>query len=82
MIIHIPVCELEEPFCSQSFLMTRLYNVGIDYADQTVSGSFEEQEKIIYNFKDIGFVHDNRFNNYELSVGMAGLTFTITKTRI
>ena len=81
MIIHIPVSELEEPFCSEPFLLTRLYNVCIDYADQTVSGLLESREKVLYNFKDIGFVHDNRFNSYELSIGMAGLTFTITKTR-
>ena len=81
MIIHIPVSELEEPFCSEPFLITRLYNVCIDYADQTVSGIFENRERIIYNFKDIGFIHENRFNSYELSFGMAGLTFTINKTR-
>ena len=81
MIIHVTVSELEEPFCSEPFLITRLYNVCIDYADQTVSGLLEGQEKILYNFKDIGFIHDNRFNTYELSIGMAGLTFTITKTR-
>ena len=81
MIIHIPVSELEEPFCSEPFLLTRLYNVCIDYADQTVTGILENQEIVLFRFKDVGFVNDNRYSTYEYSVGTAGLTFIISKTR-
>ncbi len=81
MIINIPVCELEEPFRSCPMNLNHLYNVGIDYADQTVTGILEDQEMILFDFKDVGFAHDNRFNTYEYSVGTAGLTFIISKTR-
>lgn len=81
MIIHIPVSELEEPFRSSPINLTRLYNVGIDYADNRVYAIFENKETILFDFKDIGFAHDNRFSTYEYSVGTAGLTFIISKTR-
>ena len=81
MMIHIPVCELEEPFRSCPMNLNHLYNVGIDYADQTVTGVFLNQEMVLFNFKDVGFVNDNRFNTYEYSVGTAGLSFIISKIR-
>ena len=80
-MIHIPVCELEEPFRSCPMNLNHLYNVGIDYADQTVTGVFLNQEMVLFNFKDVGFVNDNRFNTYEYSVGTAGLSFIISKIR-
>ena len=81
MMMYIPVYELEEPFRSCPMNLNHLYNVGIDYADQTVTGVFQDQEMVLFNFKDVGFVNDNRFNTYEYSVGTAGLTFIISKTR-
>ena len=81
MIVHIPVDELEEPFRSCPINLTLLYNVCIDYADQTVNGILENQEMVLFRFKDVGFVNDNRYSTYEYSVGTAGLTFIISKTR-
>jgi hypothetical protein len=42
---------------------------------------FENKDVIIFRFKDYGFIHDNRFNTYDISSGRAGVTIRITKTR-
>jgi len=81
MILHIGSHELEEPVRSSPYMFERMYNLGIDYADNAIYGYYEDQEYIIFKFSDYGFINDNRFNTYKISYGFAGVTIEITKTR-
>jgi hypothetical protein len=80
MIIHISTDELEEEFRTpwRAGLIT---NPSIDYATNAIHGWFEGKDSIIFKFKDYGFINDNRFNTYNLSVGSAGITVQIIKTK-
>ena len=40
-----------------------------------------DEEVIIFYFKDYGFINDNKSNTYDLSVGKAGITVNIKKTK-
>ena len=79
MIIHISVNELNEPFRSNSYMVERLHNLGIDYATNTLDGIFEDKEYTVFEFKNYGFVSDNRWNTYEISKGSAGILIEIVK---
>lgn len=81
MIIHIGPHELEEPVRSSPYMFERMYNLGIDYADNAIHGYYEDQEYTIFKFSDYGFINDNRFNTYHISYGTAGITIEIIKTR-
>lgn len=79
MIIHITPEELEEEFVTpwkQEFIT----QPHIDYATNAIHGLFEGRDVIIFRFKNYGFIHDNRFNTYDISSGRAGITVRITKT--
>ena len=85
MIIHIPVDELEEPWCSQPEKLEHLYNTSICFWRQSITGHdmLEQDEqgwyvdKTLIKLSKYGLKLDNRFNTYELSVGPGGLTVTI-----
>jgi hypothetical protein len=81
MILHIGLHELEEPVCSSPYMFEKIYNLGIDYADNVIYGYYEDQEYTIFKFSDYGFINDNRFNTCKVSYGFAGVTIEITKTR-
>ena len=85
MIIHIPVEELDEPWCSQPEKLEHLYNTSLCFWQQTVTGhdNLEKNEqgwyveKLLIKLSKYGLQLDNRFNTYKLSVGPGGLTITI-----
>jgi hypothetical protein len=79
MLIHIGVEELEENFrsCWKAGLIS---NPHIDYATNAIHGWFENEDSIIFKFKDYGFIHDNKFNTYNISSGAAGITIQIIKS--
>lgn len=79
MIIHISVDELEEKFRTP-WRAGLIKNPSIDYATNAIHGWYEDNDEIIFRFKDYGFIQDNRFNTYELSIGGAGITIQIIKT--
>ena len=81
MIIHISVNELNEPFRSNAYMVEKLYNLGIDYATNTLDGIFEDKEYTVFEFKNYGFVNDNRWNTYEISKGSAGILIEIVNTK-
>ena len=62
-------------------MFERMYNLGIDYADNAIYGYYEDQEYIIFKFSDYGFINDNRSNSYSLSFGNAGITILIEKIK-
>ena len=80
MIINILPDELESEFIN-SWKMGRITQPSIDYADNAIWAIFEGKDVVIIKFKDYGFRNDNRFNNYFISTGAAGITIRIEKTK-
>lgn len=80
MIIHITPDEFEPEF-QKAWKQNLIKHPMIDYATNAIHGWFEDKDVIIFRFKDYGFINDNRYNKIELSVGGAGITLLLTKTR-
>jgi hypothetical protein len=80
MIINILPDELEPEF-RESWKMGFITQPSIDYADNAIWAIFEGTNVIIFRFKDYGFINDNRYSTCELSVGAAGITLLIKKSR-
>ncbi len=80
MIIHITSDELVEEY-RESWKMEYIKHPSIDYATNAIHGWLNDEEVIIFYFKDYGFINDNRSNTYDLSVGKAGITVNIKKIR-
>jgi hypothetical protein len=78
MLIHISVEELEEKFKS-SWRAEKITHPHIDYATNAIHAWFENEECIIFRFKDYGFINTNVGNKYHLSSGSAGITIQIVK---
>jgi len=78
MIIHIPTSDLESNFKDNPILVERLYNLGLDYATNTLEGIVEDDMRIVFDFKKYGMKFDNKKNSYEISKGGAGITIKIT----
>jgi hypothetical protein len=53
----------------------------IDYADNAIHATYRNKNVIIFRFKEYGFINDNRYNNYSISAGTAGITIRIEKTK-
>jgi hypothetical protein len=78
MIINILPDELEPEF-KESWKMGFITQPSIDYADNAIWANFENKQVIIFRFKEYGWIHDNRFNSYSISSGLAGITIKIDK---
>ena len=78
MLVHISIDELEDKF-KNPWKLGLIKDPSIDYATNAIHGWFENEDVIIFKFKDYGFINDNRRNNYSLSCGQAGLTILINK---
>jgi hypothetical protein len=76
MIIHILPEEFEEGL-KEPWKAGLIKSPTIDYATNCVHGRFEDKEVIVFRFKPYGFINDNRYNSYEISYGMAGITIII-----
>ena len=79
MLIHIGVEELEEKFRSH-WRAELISHPHIDYATNAIHGWFENEDYIIFRFKDYGFIHNNISNSYYISSGKAGITIQIIKS--
>jgi hypothetical protein len=79
MIINILPDELEPEFVN-SWKMGIITQPSIDYADNAIWAIFEGRQVVIFRFKQYGFINDNRYNNYSISSGLAGIMITINKT--
>ena len=76
MIIHISTSELEQQFINpvrNGFVS----HPAIDYQTNAVHAQYEGNDVIIFKFVKYGWLSDNRFNNYNLSLGPAGITLEI-----
>jgi hypothetical protein len=80
MIIHITPDEFEPEF-QTPWKQGLIKSPNIDYATNAIHGWFENKEVIIFRFKGYGFINDNRYSSRELSVGQAGITLLINKTK-
>jgi hypothetical protein len=78
MIINILPDELEPEFIN-SWKMGMITQPSIDYADNAIWAIFESRQVVIFRFKQYGFINDNRYNNYSISSGLAGIMITINK---
>jgi|TARA_B110000285_G_C14638228_1_gene386441 hypothetical protein len=76
MIIHIDVNELLGEF-KERWRLGLIKSLSIDYATNAIHGWFEEEEVIIFTFKNYGFIIDNKYNSYYISSGSAGITIKI-----
>lgn len=79
MIINILPDELEPEF-RESWKMGFITQPSIDYADNAIWALFEGKQVIIFRFKKYGWINDNRYNKYFISVGDAGITIRIETT--
>jgi hypothetical protein len=76
MIIHISTAELEPQFINP--VRNGLVSLpSIDYQTNAVHAQYEGKDVIIFRFVKYGWLNDNRFNTYNLSLGPAGITVEI-----
>ena len=78
MTILITPDELEEEL-RESWKMGFIQQPSIDYADNAIYANFEGKQRIIFRFKDFGWINDNRFNSYTVSSGLAGIMINIVR---
>ncbi len=76
MYIHIPIEEFEEEL-QETWKAGLIKNPHIDYATNAIHGWFEDKDVIVFKFKNYGFIHDNRFSEYRISHGSAGVTIQV-----
>ena len=82
MIIYIRINELEKEFIDNPWKIKELYNLGIDYQSNTIDGIFEDKEFVVFDFRKYDINLSNRWNNYEVSAGDAGILIEIISKRI
>jgi hypothetical protein len=76
MLIHIQTQELEKEFINpvrNGFVL----QPAIDYQTNAIHAQYEGKDVIIFKFKRYGWLNDNKFNTYNLSLGPAGITIEI-----
>ena len=79
MTILITPDELEEQF-RNGWKLGHITLPSIDYGDNAIYAIFENKIVVVFRFKDYGWINDNRFNNYTISGGAAGIMINIIKT--
>ena len=88
MIIHISIDDIPAPY-NDPLRLEHLYNVGIDYATNTIDALDKTEVDELGNYKYISIFHfsdwdiriSNRFNTYEISWGAAGITLSLKNTK-
>jgi len=84
MLICIKPEELDKEFVDY-WKLGYIKRTHLDYATNALHAWLEDpitnesEEIIIFRFKKYGFIHDNRSNTYEISVGKAGIMIEIIK---
>jgi hypothetical protein len=78
MLLIISPEELVEEF-RDSHRMHYVKGLSIDYATNAIHGWYENEDVIIFKFRDLGWINDNRHNSYEISSGPAGIVIKITR---
>jgi hypothetical protein len=78
MLLIISPEELVEKF-RDAYRMQYVKSLHIDYATNAIHGWYENEDVIIFKFRDLGWINDNRYNTYEISSGPAGIIVKITR---
>jgi hypothetical protein len=63
------------------FEQGKLTNLHIDYATNAIHCWLKGEELIIFRFKDLGWINDNRYNTYNLTFNTEEITIEIKWTR-
>jgi hypothetical protein len=79
MIIQISPEELLPQFVN-SWKLGHISNPTIDYADNAIYAVYEGKQIILFRFDKYGWINDNRYNKYLVSVGAAGILIQIITT--
>jgi len=84
MKIRINLEELEFPWSMDHWRINKLYNIGIDYATQTLDAVdlYNDQYVTIFYFQKYGIKIDNRFNTYDLISDDEGFLIEIHPKKI
>ena len=78
MLLVISPEELVEEFRA-AYKMQYVKSLHIDYATNAIHGWYENEEVIIFKFRDLGWINDNKSNTYEISYGPAGIIVKISR---
>ena len=78
MLLVISPEELVEEF-RHAYKMQYVKSLSIDYATNAIHGWYENEDVIVFKFRDLGWINDNRYNTYEISFGPAGIIIEITR---
>jgi hypothetical protein len=78
MLLIISPEELVEKF-RDAYKMQYVKSLSIDYATNAIHGWYENEDVIVFKFRDLGWINDNRYNTYEISSGPAGIVIKITR---
>lgn len=82
MILHIDIKDLVPEISEDPLNITRLRNVGIDYATNTIDAVLDDKYFIsIFYFKDYDINLNNRWVDYTISWGEAGIVIKFKATR-
>lgn len=81
MILNIGIDELEKEFRDSPWKLRRIYNIGIDYMTNEIDGMFEDEEKCVFKFDKYDITLSNRWHDYKLSAGEAGITIEFISTK-
>ena len=82
MILHIDINDLVPEISEHPLNITKLRNVGIDYATNTIDAILEDKYYIsIFYFKDYDIKLSNRWVDYTISWGEAGIVIKFKATK-
>ena len=81
MILNISINELEEDFRENPCKLKRFYNIGFDYMTYEINGISEDVEKCVFKFDKYDIKLSNRWHDYKISAGEAGITIEFISTK-
>jgi len=81
MILHIDINDLVPEISEHPLNITKLRNVGIDYATNTIDAILGKYYISIFYFKDYDIKLSNRWVDYTISWGEAGIVIKFKATR-
>lgn len=76
MIIHILTEELESQFI-EPIKSGLISHPAIDYQTNAIHAQYGNNDVIIFRFNKYGWLSDNRFNTYNLSIDSLGIKIEI-----
>lgn len=81
MILHIDINDLVPEISEHPLNITKLRNVGIDYATNTIDAILGKYFLHIFYFQDYDIKLSNRWVDYTISWGEAGIVIKFRATR-